>query len=105
MNIVYNVCLLFCLYWYIFISKLIPVFVRKKSPSIQEKDVLFLECLPIVNAGYNYRSKKWAEKLEDLGLICEIKTIIEDHEKFGCIVQKSNLTRFFVLSMRRRLKQ
>jgi len=105
MNIVYDVCLLFCLYWYIFISKLIPVFVRKKSPSIQEKDVLFLECLPIENAGYNYRSKQWAEKLEDLGLICEIKTIIEGREEFGSIVQKSNLTHFFVLSMRRRLKQ
>lgn len=97
MNIVYNVCLLFCLYWYIIISKLITVFVRKKYSKNQKKDVLFLECLPIVNAGYNYRSKKWAEKLEDLGLICEIKTIIEDREKFGCVVQKSNLTHFFCI--------
>ncbi|MDD3859936.1 MAG: hypothetical protein PHW83_07040 [Bacteroidales bacterium] len=105
MKILYNIFLFVTLYWCLLLSKLIPLIIKKKSKNIQKKDVLFLECLPVENAGYNYRSKNWAKKLEDLGLICEIKTIIEDRKKFDKIVQKSNLTHFFVLSMRRRLKQ
>lgn len=105
MRIIHNIILFTTLYGYIIISKLIPLIIRRKSKNIQKKDVLFLECLPVENAGYQYRSKKWAEKLNESGLKAEVRTLIEDRIKFDKLVRKPNLTIFFIKSMSRRLKQ
>lgn len=105
MNCFYNIYLLICLYWFIFLSKLIPVFIKKKTHQVRKNDILFLDCTPVENAGYQYRSKKWADKLSQAGLKCEVKTLFEDRYKFEGHIKKENLTVFYVKSMSRRLRQ
>jgi len=100
-----NIYLFFCLYLCILVTKLIPLFIKKKAIQVQKKDILFLECTPIENAGYNYRSKKWTDKLSESGLKCEVKTLFEDRYQFERHIKKENLTVFYVKSMSRRLRQ
>jgi len=105
MNCLYNIYLLICLYWFILLSKLIPVFFKKKTHQVQKNGILFLDCTPIENAGYQYRSKKWAEKLSESGLRCEVNTLFEDRYKFEKLLSKHNLIDFHIKSMATRLKQ
>ncbi len=49
---------------------------------VRKKGVLYLENFPEENAGYQYRSKKWAELLSGLGIKVSVKTVISDRERF-----------------------
>lgn len=85
----------------IFICKVLPLLVRRKTPS---KDILFLENFPIENAGYQYRAKKWAEIFTINGFSSEVITIENSKNKFDEYLKK-NTAQFLIKSMFLRIKQ
>lgn len=80
-------------------TKALAIFLRKKN--VKGDGILYLENFPVENSGYQYRAGKWAEKLSQKGIRCEIETIYSDKHDFDIC----NSQKFLLVSMRKRFRQ
>lgn len=79
----------------------IPLFDKTKKP----KSILYLENFPIENAGYQYRTAKWAELLRKEGYHVEIWTLIEDKKEFEFKRTEKPFSKFLIFALRKPFKQ
>lgn len=96
----FNIYLLFVLYFYRFLAWICGAFLCRRSAS---DGVLFLENFPIENAGYQYRAYKWKTEFEKHGIKSEVLTIFLDKNDFD--FQFNNMPLLYVRAMRRRFRQ
>jgi len=95
----------FVFLWYSLIKVFIAKFLLIQKIEVLPDSILFLENFPINNSGYQYRAKKWAERLNKNGFKCEVCTLIEDKADFDQIFKDKTQIDFFIKSIRLRFKQ
>ena len=66
--------------------------------------LVFVESLPIENAGYQYRAKKWSELFNENKLSSKVITIIPDVNQFNKLLKK-DVFRFYLYSLLKRFFQ
>ncbi len=81
--------------WVIQIKRWFP---RKKG------SLVFVESLPIENAGYQYRAKKWVKIFNTHGVTSKVITTIPDIKKFNNVL-KTNVFKFYLYSLIKRFFQ
>lgn len=91
-----------CIYWYYFLSFFLSLVLKHKK---KEKTILFLENLPVENAGYQYRTQKWAEILRNEGYEVTIWTIYENKLDFEISVNQCQLSKFLIFALKKRFRQ
>lgn len=70
------------------------------------KSILYLENFPIENAGYQYRSAKWAELLRNEGYQVDIWTLCKDKLEFdNWFIKDSTRISFLTFALKLRFKQ
>ncbi len=95
-------------FWVLFpLVKLMQLYftLRGLFPKKRQRTILYLESLPIENAGYQYRSYKWKQELEKLGWNVTVKTIIADKKKYDQQRFESDLIDYIILAMWKRFGQ
>lgn len=99
-EVFYKLLLIVIIWYYVAISKVFSIFLRKNS---QSNRVLFLAAFFSENAGYHWRVKKWADILEEEGFEVKIFNTLDEHDFYS--LKEKNLPLFLIRSLRKRFKQ